>query len=143
MLGELGYSSASSVSSDPVGARATAVLWGFFSCPLYFFPFPLFYSCLHPLFICLVSFLLFPCASVWENLVHEFHLTIAIPNAWILTWILGVASKHLSLLHGRVGDSTTLVNSLSPKMGLLVEDVVASCCGVVCRMELLFFLSID
>ena len=29
----------------------------------------------------------------------------------------------------RVGDSTTLVNYLSHKMRLLVEDAVASCCG--------------
>ena len=45
------------------------------------------------------------------------------------TWILGVASKQLRLLHGRVGDSTTMVNSLSPQMSELVEDAVASCCG--------------
>ena len=42
------------------------------------------------------------------------------------TWILGVASKQLRLLHGRVGESTTLVNSLSPQMSELVEDAVAS-----------------
>ena len=30
---------------------------------------------------------------------------------------------------GRVGDSTTLVNSLGPQMSELVEDAVASCCG--------------
>ena len=32
------------------------------------------------------------------------------------TYLLGVVSKQLRLLSGRVGDSTTLVNSLSPKM---------------------------
>ena len=48
---------------------------------------------------------------------------------YILTWILGVVSKQLGLLRGRVGDSTTLVNSLSPQMSELVEDAVASCCG--------------
>ena len=42
------------------------------------------------------------------------------------TWILWVASKQLRLLHGRVGDSTTLVNSLSPQMSELAEDAVAS-----------------
>ena len=36
----------------------------------------------------------------------------------VLTWILGLVSKQLRLLRGRVGDSTTLVNSLSPKMRL-------------------------
>ena len=30
---------------------------------------------------------------------------------FIYTWILGVASKQLRLLHGRVEDSTTVVNS--------------------------------
>ena len=33
-----------------------------------------------------------------------------------VTWILGVVSKQLTLLHGRVGDSTTSVNSLIPQM---------------------------
>ena len=37
----------------------------------------------------------------------------------------GVVSKQLRLLRGRVGDSTTLVNSLSPQMSELVEDTVA------------------
>ena len=46
----------------------------------------------------------------------------------VLTWILGVVSKQLRQLRGRVGDSTTLVNSLSPQMSELVEDAVASCC---------------
>ena len=42
----------------------------------------------------------------------------------LLTWILGVASKQLRLLHGRVEDSTTLVNSI--QMSELVEDAIAS-----------------
>ena len=51
-------------------------LWHlFFMCPLYFFP----YSHLSPyllhLFLCLISFLLFPCASVWEILVHVFQVS--------------------------------------------------------------------
>ena len=45
---------------------------------------------------------------------------------WILTWILGVASKQLRLLHGRVGDSTIVVHSLSPQMSELVEDAIDS-----------------
>ena len=45
---------------------------------------------------------------------------------YLLTWILGVASKQLRLLHGRVGDSTIVVNSLSPQMSELVEDAIAS-----------------
>ena len=43
----------------------------------------------------------------------------------VLTWIIGVASKQLRLLHDRVGDSTTVVNSLSPQMSELVEDAIA------------------
>ena len=54
--------------------------------------------------------------------VHYMHLCI-------LTWILGVVSKQLRLLHDRVGDSTTLVDSLSPQLSELVEDAVASWCG--------------
>ena len=45
---------------------------------------------------------------------------------WILSWILGLVSKQLRLLRGLVGDSTTLVNSLSPQMSELVEDAVVS-----------------
>ena len=42
-------------------------------------------------------------------------------------YVLGVVSKKIKLLHGRVGDSTcTSVNSLSPQMSELVEDAVAS-----------------
>ena len=49
--------------------------------------------------------------------------------AYLLTWILGVASKQLRLLHGRIGDSTIVLNSLSPQMSELVEDTIASWCG--------------
>ena len=45
------------------------------------------------------------------------------------TWILGVVSKQVRLLHGQVRDSTTLVNFLSPQMSELVEDAVASRCS--------------
>ena len=44
----------------------------------------------------------------------------------VFTWILGVASKQLRLLHGRVEDSTIVVNSLSPQMSELVKDAIAS-----------------
>ena len=50
-----------------------------------------------------------------------------------LTWKLALVSKQLRLLRGRVGDSTALVNSLSPKMSLLVEDAVAFCCCDIVR----------
>ena len=48
---------------------------------------------------------------------------------FLLTWLLGVASKQLRLLHGRVRDSTIVVNSLSPQMSELLEDAIASWCG--------------
>ena len=50
---------------------------------------------------------------------------------YILTWILGVVSKQLRLLHGRVRDSTTSVNYLSPQMSELDEDAVASWCSYI------------
>ena len=40
-----------------------------------------------------------------------------------------MVSKQLRLLHSRVGDFATLVNSLSPQMSELVEDAIASWCG--------------
>ena len=43
-------------------------------------------------------------------------LQIGMFYTWILTWILGVVSKQLILLSGRVGGSTTFLNSLSPQM---------------------------
>ena len=63
--------------------------------------------------------------------LHPFYGALPVPvritrGAVILTWILGVASKQLRLLHGRVGDSTIVVNSLSPQMRELVEDAIAS-----------------
>ena len=49
-----------------IGLSYSLGLWHFiFSCPLYFFPCSRISSYL--LFLCLISFLLFPCASVWEN----------------------------------------------------------------------------
>ena len=39
----------------------------FLSCPRYFFPHLFSSSYLLPLFHCLISILLFPCAGVWEN----------------------------------------------------------------------------
>ena len=59
--------------------------------------------------------------SVWYMLYSVVHCMYT----WILTWILGVASKQLRLLHGRVWDSTIVVNSLSPQMSELVEHAIA------------------
>ena len=56
---------------------------------------------------------------------------IEVESSATLAWILGVASKQLRLLHGRVGDTTTLVNSLSPQMSELVYDAIASWCDIV------------
>ena len=43
-----------------------------FSCPLYFSPYLHLSSYLPHLFLCLISFLLFPCASARKTLLHEF-----------------------------------------------------------------------
>ena len=53
-------------------------------------------------------------------------IIIVFDRVLTLTWILGVASKQLRLLHAQVSDSTTVVNSLSPHMSELVEDAIAS-----------------
>ena len=45
-------------------------------------------------------------------------------SIWFVTLVVWVVSKQLRL-HGRVGDSTTLVNSLSPQMSELVEDATS------------------
>ena len=59
--------------------------------------------------------------QVLQNDLHKLYKYL-----YLLTWIPGVASKQLRLVHGRVGDSTTVVNSLSPQMSDLVEDAIAS-----------------
>ena len=49
----------------------------------------------------------------WHNFdVSCMHDTILMHH----TWILGVVSKQLILLRGRIGDSTNLENSLCPQM---------------------------
>ena len=47
----------------------------FLSCPLYFFSYFPLSSYLLRLFLYLVSFLLFPCASVWENTRARVHIS--------------------------------------------------------------------
>ena len=47
----------------------------------------------------------------------------------VIVIVIVVVSKQLRLLHGRVGDSTILINSLSPQMSELAEDAIASWCG--------------
>ena len=62
--------------------------------------------------------------------VDIFNITAraqSINSESLCTWILGVVSKQLiRLLHARIGDSTTSLNSLSPQRSELVEDAVAS-----------------
>ena len=64
--------------------------------------------------------------KVIHSKMYNKFCTIAVIHIYLDTWILGVASKQLRLLHGRVGDSTIVVNSLSPQMRELVEDAIAS-----------------
>ena len=72
-LGSLVNSFTASRSSDPGrgggGGRPEQQLGrlDFFSCPLHFLPYSLFSSYLLLLCLCLISSLMFPCASVLEN----------------------------------------------------------------------------
>ena len=61
-----------------------------------------------------------------SGMCHITSFLWRILREYLDTWILGVASKQLRLLHGRVGDSTIVVNSLCPQMSELVEDAIAS-----------------
>ena len=66
------------------------------------------------------------------NLVICFHTVCLKKKGIVYTWVLGVvASKQLRLIHGRVWDSATLVNSLCPQMRELVEDAISSWCGEI------------
>ena len=69
------------------------------------------------------------CYMSWGDTIHVTLQSRLLHELGDTTWILGVVSKQPRLLHGRVGDSTTLVSSLSPQMSELVEDAVASWCG--------------
>ena len=80
------------------------------------------------------SLYLFQVFNTFQLMEHtNYELTWTIFNTHLVvdhTWILGVASKQqLRLLHDRVRDSTTVVNSLSPQMSELVKDAIASWCG--------------
>ena len=66
-------------------------------------------------------------SSEYVHFVHYLQIMYKITAITYLdTWILGVVSKQLRLLHGPVVDSTTSVNYLSSQMSELVEDAVAS-----------------
>ena len=69
---------------------------------------------------------MFELVHVWIHVPTETKYNC---SAYLLTWILAVASEQLWLLHSRVGDSTTVVNSLSPQMSELVKDAIAFWCG--------------
>ena len=56
----------------------------FLSCSLYFLPYSRLSSYLFRLFLCLISFLLFPGARVFgKTLVHEFHISYS-QTEWLL-----------------------------------------------------------
>ena len=74
-----------------------------------------------------MEFLCLEQSNNFWSLFADFHISVFLMNtAYLLTWILGVASKQLRVLHGRVKDSTIVINSLSPQMSELVEDAIAS-----------------
>ena len=59
-------------------------LLSFFRARFAFFPDSRLSSCLFRLFLYLVSFLLFPCASVGRALVHEFHISYSHTERYLL-----------------------------------------------------------
>ena len=69
------------------------------------------------------------CRCLQSDVIIGYRFLCVEIGSYLDTWILGVVSKQLKLLHGRVGDSTTSVNSLSPQISELVDDSVASWCG--------------
>ena len=81
-LGSLGNSSTSSVVATPGGVRPVLQLGrrDFFVCSLYFS------SCI---FICLISFLLFPCEVFWRTLCVSSTILIAILNGTVLLFARG------------------------------------------------------
>ena len=72
-----------------------------------------------------------------QNTVRTVHTVY-----WILAWILGVASKQLRLLHGRVGDSTIVVNSLSPQMSELAGRWCYCFLMRYWQRQLMFYLNV-
>ena len=62
----------------------SAVGTSFFSSPLCFFPCSRLSSYRLSLFLCLISFLLFPRAGVWETLVHEFSISYSHTEWYLL-----------------------------------------------------------
>ena len=78
-LGSLSNASSASGSSNPGGTVGPS--YSFAAGPSFFkpryFPYSLFTSHLLPFVLCLISFLLFPCASVWKycTFVDEFHVS--------------------------------------------------------------------
>ena len=67
--------------------------------------------------------------NVWYKWYTLFWFGIPDTN-YLLGYLLGYLEwLRRRLLHDRVRDSTTVVNSLSPQMSELVEDAIASWCG--------------
>ena len=67
--------------------------------------------------------IIYNCCSIQHLQKHALTVVIAYTNAfykrsntYLDTWILGVVSEQLILLRGQVGDSTAVVDSLSPAM---------------------------
>ena len=81
----------------------------FFSSPLYFFPYSFFSSYLLPLFLCLISILMFPCPSVrentraWVELSSQFSMPYSMRHALIALqqW------KHWNRSAGKLNSNLT------------------------------------
>ena len=68
-----------------------------------------------------------PKAGLLKSICTSEQFLVILCDTYLDTWSGFKAA--IRLLHGRVGDSTTLVNSLSPQMSELVEDAIPSWCG--------------
>ena len=109
-------------------------LWDFiFSCPLYFFP----CSCisLYLIFLCLISFLLFPCECAWELIVQELIISGSHTEWYFLFFwqCIYKCTKENSVRVGNTSPSTsnpvsTKLNSVYRLAALLAwPDTVLTC----------------
>ena len=87
--------------------------------------------CYHVVWFVYCWVILLSCSLYIAGLYCYPVVCILLGYTWLLTFLdtWSGFEAAIRLLHGRVGDSTTSVNSLSPQMSELVEDAIASWYG--------------
>ena len=119
-----------------IGLSYSLGLWDFiFSCPLYFFPCSRI-SCL--LFLCLISFLLFSCASVWENSCMSYSFPIVILND--TSFFMTVQPQVHNENPARYGRNTDALVKLNTKLNWSFFDYSSSFCFLI-EFHCMFFIS--